>query len=127
MTSTEYKRKGSLKADSKGRIVGFTPGAEYHVSQAPDGSIEATPVIPEEFDDVREISESDLKQVFGVTPSEIAIDYTETFTLSNPGEGFYPGAILFHRFPKDENGDWRWKDAGGRITERVLIKVRKDM
>ena len=112
----------TVKADSKGRLTGATPGEAYRKTLLPDGTIQYRPIKPAKYDQIREVEFSDFTAFFGVPPREVVAKdiqvveilekdflnfgmYVETFIETTPGERVFTST--------------------GMAKKRTLIKIRK--
>lgn len=114
-----------VTADHKGRIVGATPGDKYTRHTEPNGTITYTPVIPREYDTIRDVTEEEFEQFFGVPVHRVRATDIQVTTMQHR-EGYYHSGLVLTTFPVDERGNFiRDEDTLGRITERTLLRVKK--
>lgn len=122
--------KREVKADSKGRITGASPGEEYIIWDDGMGSFTASPKKPRVFEDEREVSYDQFVQFFGVPPEQVNVEGLQTVRVAKSPD-HYPYAIAFQKYRHTETGERvytgpgkRMSGVGSSIKEDVLIKVK---
>lgn len=116
----------SVRADSKGRLTGAIPGNRYVKKVDPEGVITFSPEIPREFDAVREVTESQFEEFFGVSPAEVPEHQGILMHRSSkPEPGYLPVGLVVSRFALEEDGT-RKIEGGIAVKERTLIRIKRD-
>lgn len=121
----------TVRADSKGRVTGATPGEEYKIHNDGQGGFYMTPKEPYVYEAEREVSYEQFVAFFGCTPGEMSVDGLQVVEKAHKLQ-HYPSAIAFQRFRTDENGNRQYMGAGKRmsgagsaIKDDVIIRVCK--
>lgn len=116
----------SVRADSKGRLTGAIPGGRYVKKTSPDGTITFSPAPITEFDDTREVTESQFEEFFGVRPGEVPENQgIVTYRTGVLDPGYLPVGIVVTQFVTDSDGSRRIV-GGVPEKKRTLIRILRD-
>lgn len=116
----------TVKADSKGRLTGAQPETRYLKRIDPDGTITYVPEVPNEFDEIRDVTAKQFEEFFGVNPNYTVAEDIQVFEKVTE-KGFNPSGLVFQRFAINEEGERVYTEDGHNAKRlRTLIRIRKE-
>lgn len=113
-----------VKADSKGRVTGATPGAEYHYSSDRYGRIVLTPKTPQQADEERTVSRDEFENFFGAPIEHVRADGMHVVYQAEDPD-CYAAALVLETFVLTPDGK-RVMEGEGNLTNHHIIKIRKE-
>lgn len=122
----------TVKADSKGRLTGATPGANYTRVTLSGGTVIYSPIDPVSLEgsknpsvqEITDVSYEDAVKFFGVPISAISAEPMEVY-FGIQSEDHLANGFVFQKFTLDEEGN-RVVEDGVRKKTSVLIRVEKE-
>lgn len=114
----------TVKADSKGRLTGATPGEEYEKRESSNGTISYVPKVPKEFHTNREVTWDEFTEFFGVAPDKVVEDGVQVVRTGTQREGYIPSRIMVTEFVTDANNS-RMLSAGEVMKRDTVIYIKK--